>query len=176
MSTLVGGNVWRCSTAGLQVERPFQEVVTIGTRLFIQRMVSVVKLNTLRARTHCNVILRIRQRNPFFVMQSILKKRRAGPSSFAYEPGSAQAFAFRVACSFAMSAVFLACAMRDESEETTYSIVDCGPLMNTNAANLLSIASRIAPFPHSSYAPRKRLCFCQYQRVQAEGPNLSADR
>jgi hypothetical protein len=57
---------------------------------------------------------------------------------------------------FAISALFRGDAMRGESEERTYCIMDCGPLIETNAANLLSTASRIAPLPASQLCPTQK--------------------
>jgi hypothetical protein len=75
------------SVAGIQVQRPFQETITICTCLFIQGMVSIVKLNTLRSRARRNIILRICQRDPLFVMQAILKECRSGPKLARVRPG-----------------------------------------------------------------------------------------
>ena len=116
-------------------------------------MVGVIKLYLLRSRDYGDIVLRVRLRNPIVVMQAVLKESGSGARSFAYEAGSAQAFVFKAASTFAMSVVFLAATMRGESEETMYSIVDCGPLMKTNAANLLSTASRIAPLPAFQLCP-----------------------
>jgi hypothetical protein len=86
-------------------------------------------------------------------MQAVLKERRGGPKFVCVGGRIGQAFAFRDSSTFAMSVVFLACTMRGGSEEIMYSIVDCGTPMNTNAANLLSIASRIAPLPAFQLCP-----------------------